>query len=120
MPGPVVFFQIGLKDPAAAEEFFREVFEWELGPGHPGVTHATANPHGPGDFDVNGAISQVTGETAPFVSIFVRVADLDAAVKRSTELGGETIIARMRLGEEGAHIALIRGPEKLVFGLVQE
>jgi len=114
---PVVFFQIGIREPAS-REFFRELFGWELGDdAGDGAVHIDTND--PGDIPLNGAFVQVPETREPHVRLFVRVADLDRAVARAQELGATLLVPRQRTAG-GTDFAMILGPEGLVLGIVQQ
>lgn len=108
---PVVFFQIGIREPAT-REFFRELFGWDLGA-------VSINTHDPGDIPLNGTFVQLPETRGAHISLFVRVEDLDGSVARAQELGGRLLVPRRRT-EGGTDFAVILGPEGLVVGIVQE
>ncbi len=118
MPSPVVFFQIGTTDPAAARAFYGQLFDWEFTETGNPRTPVSINPKGPGDFDANGALLQLPPGAPPFVSIFVRVEDLWATVARAEALGA-TVVLPITQPPGGPHLAIIRGPEGHTIGIVQ-
>jgi uncharacterized glyoxalase superfamily protein PhnB len=79
-PGQVFYFTFDVPDGARAEAFFGRLFDWEIIPGsQPGGYHI-ANPTPPGGI--------AGGVAAPDVTLYFRVADIQAAVARVRELGG--------------------------------
>lgn len=114
---PVVFFQIGIREPAT-REFFRELFGWDLGADN-GSGAVSINTHDPGDIPLNGTFVQLPETRGAHVSLFVRVEDLDGSVARAQELGGQLLVPRRRT-EGGTDFTVILGPEGLVVGIVQE
>lgn len=118
MGSPIVFFQLGTNDPEHSAAFFRELFGWDIGPGSPGIA-ASIETHDPGDIAVNGGFVQVPDGTQPYVSIFVRVEDLDATLAKAPALGAHVLVARTQT-PGGVDIAIIRAPEGHIIGLVQQ
>ena len=119
MDSPIVHFHVGAADPAAAGKFFEEVFNWKIGPGIPGVA-ATIDTGYPeiNDIRVAGGIIQLPEGAPPFISVFVRVADLDGALARAAERGARIVVPRTdRPGS--ATIAIIQTPFGHTMGVVQ-
>jgi uncharacterized protein len=83
MAGEVSFFELGVKDPAAAREFYGELFGWRLQAGPSGEEHGfqIETPNIPGG--VHG------GDEGSGPYLFFRVDDIEAAAERVRELGGE-------------------------------
>lgn len=80
-PGQLFYFTFEVADGARAEAFFRHLFDWEIMAGsQPGGYHI-ANPTPPGG--IAGGAAQ-TG-----VTLYFRVADIQAAVARVRQLGGQ-------------------------------
>jgi predicted enzyme related to lactoylglutathione lyase len=83
MSGPAIFIELGVADAAQARAFYQGVFGWAMEPGPSGkgfVIDANGIPAGlhPGD-----------PEAGPYV--FFGVDDLDAAIGRVRERGGEIV-----------------------------
>jgi uncharacterized glyoxalase superfamily protein PhnB len=80
-PGQLFYFTFDVVDGARAEAFFGRLFDWEIMAGsQPGGYHI-ANPTPPG------GIAGGAGQAG--VTLYFRVADIQAAVARVRELGGE-------------------------------
>ena len=118
MPSPLVFFQLGVSDPAATHAFLDDLFDWR--PADPDDRGAIAiQPGGPGDFDVGGTLMPLV-EGRQQVTLFFRVDDLWATVARAEELGGSTVMSIRRVTPDGPHLAMIRTPDsELTVGVVQ-
>ena len=117
MDSPVVHFQIATHDPEGMAKFLREVFEWDV--------DATADQSFSNiatgwsdDIRVAGSMLKIREGSHPFVSVYVRVHDLDATVERARERGAQVRVPRART-EQGTDIAIIAHPEGQVFGVVQ-
>ena len=119
MPSPLVFFQIATADTENARAFFAELFDWEFTENPAAATPLSINPKGPADFDAQGSFLRLPDGVPPYVSIFFRVDDLWATVKKVEPLGGSIVVPVTHLGEGRAHIAIVRSPEGHVIGIVQ-
>jgi len=120
MPSPIVYFQIGATDAAAMADFCREVFGWDVGQPDGAVTDLDTGARAvdPNDIYVTGSIRQLAADAAPFVSLHVRVADLDATIERAVSRGAALLVPR-RDPAGGASIAVIQAPTGHRFALVQ-
>lgn len=118
MPSPVVFFQIASPNPAKTREFFAVLFDWQFADTGSPVTPIAIEPGGPADFDPKGSFMQLPAGAAPYISIFIRVDDLDATLAKVPDAGGRLILPRTRL-PTGTDVSVIASPEGLVIGIVQ-
>jgi predicted enzyme related to lactoylglutathione lyase len=83
MGNPIVHFEIIGNDGAKLQQFYRQLFNWEVKADNPwnyGMVEAT-------DSGIGGGIGpgQTTG-----VTFYIEVPDLEAALARAEELGGKT------------------------------
>jgi predicted enzyme related to lactoylglutathione lyase len=114
---PVVFFEIHAKDQEKAAEFYRQMFEWNIGPaampGFLSIEHGIgAPPEG-----ISGMIGPAThGAT---VSIVIQVADLRDSLVHAEELGGKVLMQPVDV-PQGPTVARIADPEGNVLTLVQQ
>lgn len=117
---PIVYFQIGAADAAEMTEFCRDVFGWEIGATAGAITNMDtgARQVDPNDIFVSGSIRQLAEGATSFVSLYVRVSDLDAAIERAVARGAQLVVPR-RDPEGGASVAVIRGPGGVAFGIIQ-
>ena len=95
MAGDLVYFWIPVPDGEAAKRFYGELLGWELEAGsHPeGIQITNTTPHG----GISGG-----AESASHPQVVFRVDDLDAAIKRVRELGGDA--GEPRPGGEGRSV----------------
>jgi uncharacterized protein len=77
--GELSFFELGVGDMARAREFYGSLFGWEFVEEGEGATIETPN--------IPGGIHPGDEGASPY--LFFRVDDLDAALARVRELGGE-------------------------------
>ena len=86
MPNPVIHFEIQVKDPETAQEFYRKLFDWDIDADNPmnyGVVDTKAG-------GINGGVT--ADPEAPRVLIYVGVKDLRASLDRAESLGGKTVV----------------------------
>lgn len=81
MAGEVAFFEIGVEDTDRGRAFYEALFGWRFEPGPSGEGHAIAAPN------MAGGIHGGDRTASPYV--FFRVDDMEAALERVRELGGE-------------------------------
>jgi uncharacterized protein len=83
MAGEVSFFELGVKHPSLAREFYGELFGWQMEPGPSGEERGfqirTNNMRG----GLHG------GDEGAGPYLFFKVDDIEAAAERVRELGGE-------------------------------
>jgi predicted enzyme related to lactoylglutathione lyase len=79
MHGELSFFELGVADAARAREFYGSLFGWEFVDEDKGARIETPN--------VPGGVHGGDAGASPY--LFFRVDDLDAALTRVRELGGE-------------------------------
>lgn len=83
---PVVHWEINARDPKALHTFYAELFGWKINADNPmGYGLVTAGGDG-----INGGIGPAQG--IPGVTFYVRVPDLDAALRKVGQLGGSTVV----------------------------
>lgn len=113
-PGKITWNELITSDPAGAIAYYTSLFGWE--------TEPFALPEGDYTMFKLGGVpfGGVTKPCEPGIPThwlnYVSVEDIDAAVENSGELGGETIVEPMAIGEIG-RIAVVRDPQGAVIGL---
>lgn len=75
------------------------------------------DPAGPVDGGLGGGIMQAREGTPPYVTIYVRVDDLDAKLAEIGQFGGKTIVPPTAI-DESASFALLADPEGTMIGLL--
>jgi predicted enzyme related to lactoylglutathione lyase len=116
---PLVFFLIATADVEKSRAFYGELFDWDFDQTDAAATPVSIDPKGPADFDVHGSFQVLPEGAPPFVSVFFRVDDLWATVKKVEPLGGSIVVPVTHLGEGRPHIAIARSPEGHTIGIVQ-
>jgi uncharacterized protein len=86
MGQPVVHFEIGCRDRARTEKFFAELFGWGIQQAGPASMIDT------GGGGINGHITALGHEPHHYVTVYVQVPDLPAALAKIQSLGGKTVV----------------------------
>ncbi|HWF72614.1 MAG TPA: VOC family protein [Solirubrobacteraceae bacterium] len=105
MSGEPSHFEIGAPDPERAQQFYGELLGWRFEDTGRGARIAT------------GGISGGIHPDDPWVQIFYSVPDLDAAVARVRELGGEVDAEARSEGPGGRYAHSCRDDQGVPFGL---
>ena len=105
MSGRVVHFELPYDDGERANEFYRQVFGWDLTPvpemDYTMVTSGPSGEEGPTEPGyINGGMMK---REAPFTApnIVIDVENLEAALEKINQAGGTTIAERQAVGEMG-------------------
>lgn len=118
MPAPVVHFEIGCKDIAAARSFYSALFGWEYAPEMPtmGMINNLGG-HVPTPTDgIGGHISSLGHEPHKYVTIYVLVPDIEATLAHVAKLGGKTIVPKTEVPGMG-HFAWFEDVAGNIIGL---
>lgn len=83
MVGEVSFFELGVRDPTPAREFYSELFGWKMKPGPSGEEHGFQIETG----NIRGGLHGGEEGAGPY--LFFKVEYIEAAAERVRELGGE-------------------------------
>jgi predicted enzyme related to lactoylglutathione lyase len=123
MSGKVVHFEIPADDAERAQQFYGDVFGWQLQPmPEANYTMVTTGPSGdtgptePGY--INGGMFTRSEEASQHPVLVVDVEDIDAALQKVEEAGGKTLSGRMDVMGMG-WAAYFTDPEGNITGLWQ-
>jgi predicted enzyme related to lactoylglutathione lyase len=122
----VIHFEIASADPDALATFFQQAFDWEIdattypggGAGIP--KYLVARPTGeevPSGYGINGGIGSVPDGYAGHVTFYIRVDDVEAALKKVESLGAKRMMGPAQV-PNGPEIALFIDPQGHTIGLV--
>ena len=89
MPNPVVHFEIIGQDAEALQQYYRDLFGWSLTPMAPDVPYGLVLPEETGAGIGGGVGANMAG--CAMVTVYVQVEDIQAALDRAAELGGEIV-----------------------------
>ena len=119
MGNPVVYFEIVGRDARALQDFYRQAFDWQIGPpiasGGP-KDYAMVFPQAEGC--INGGIGGGIGDRAGHVTFYIEVPDIKSVLRKVETLGGKRIMGPESI-PNGPTIALFKDPEGHLIGLVQ-
>ena len=110
MPNPVVHFEIGCRDREATEKFYADLFGWSILHDQPASLIAAA------DRGIPGHITSLGHEPDHYVTFYVEVDDLAAALAKAESLGGRTLVPPVPIPPRGA-FAWFADPEGNTIGL---
>jgi hypothetical protein len=110
---PVVHWEIGARDGAKLQEFYRTLFDWKIQV-DPQFHYGMVDTGGQGG--INGGISTLPAEAHPYVTFYVRVDNLESSLAKAEGLGGKTIIPPTPIPGVGS-IAMFTDPEGHCVGL---
>jgi hypothetical protein len=111
MAGKVSHFEVLGRDGKRLQDFYASLFEWSVDASNP-MQYGLVNPEQSG---IGGGIA---GQSAPRVTFYVEVPDLDAALAKAASLGGKTVSPPMDV-PNGPRIAHFADPEGNVIGLLK-
>jgi len=111
---PVVTFEIRGRDRNKLQEFYGELFNWDIIDDPMGIGRVAAGV-GPPEPGPPGVFLQ--GE--PGVALFIQVLDLHATMEKAKTLGGKVLGEPFQV-PNGPTIARIADPEGTAIGLVQQ
>jgi predicted enzyme related to lactoylglutathione lyase len=112
MTNPVVHWEIGGRDLAALREFYSKAFGWAISEDDTGYQLVQ-----PADGGLGGGLMQTRDDMPAYVTIYVQVEDLDAALGTISSLGGIPLVPPTTINDRAA-FALFRDPEGNVVGLL--
>ena len=110
MPNPVVHFEIARKDGAKLQQFYGDVFGWQVNADNPmgyGIVEAQGD----------GIPGGVTGADEPGVTFYIQVDDLGTFLQQVEAQGGTTVMDVTTIPGM-VTMALFADPEGNVVGLV--
>jgi predicted enzyme related to lactoylglutathione lyase len=115
MAGELTFFEIGVEDAERGRKFYEGLFGWRFEPGPSGSGFVITAPN------VAGGMHGEDAGAVPYV--FFKVDDIEAALERVRELGGEVDEMDAGGGEEGVarfgRFKFCRDNQGSAFGLHQ-
>ncbi len=115
MAGEVVHFEVVGRDGASLQKFYGELFDWDVRADNPMNYGMVSAPEGgPG---IGGGIS-AGPDGSSYVTFYVQVDDVAAALERAEQLGGRKLMDPMEV-PDGPMIAQFEDPEGNRIGLVK-
>ena len=113
MSNPVLQWQIITQNPERHSAFYRDAFGWDISADNALNYRQATSRDGRG---IDGGFWPSPGEAPSFVQLYIEVEDVDAAVARCTDHGGEVVMPPQHL-PEGEVMAILVDCEGLSFGV---
>jgi predicted enzyme related to lactoylglutathione lyase len=120
MGNPVVHFEIIGRDGALLQNYYSQLFGWEIDANNP-MNYGLVSREGnvtPEDVGIGGGIAAGPEGYAGHVTFYIEVPDVEAALAESERLGGRRMMGPDQV-MEGLVIGLFSDPEGHVVGLTQ-
>ena len=112
MGHPIVHFEFAAKDAKKLQAFYGELFQWKID--FDNSMDYWMIDTGEGGFD--GGIMQTQGDITPYLTIYVKVENLQAYLDKAERLGGKTIVLPTPIPNIGS-FAMFQDPEGNLVGL---
>jgi len=109
MPHPVVHFEIGCRDTAKTQEFYKKLFDWKIDAMGPAAMIA-AEAGG-----IDGHITTLGHEPQHYTIFYVSVDDVAAYLEKAKALGAKTLVGPIDIPT--GTFAWIQDPEGNTVGL---
>jgi predicted enzyme related to lactoylglutathione lyase len=87
MGQPVVHFEIGCRDRDKTQQFFSDLFGWQIQPAGPASMIDTAGTQG-----IHGHITSLEHEPYHYTIFYVQVDDVQAHLDKAVGLGGKILV----------------------------
>ncbi len=113
MSHPVVHWEIAGRNVPVLREFYAKAFGWtfvDVGP-----TDCLVNP---GEGGVGGGLMETPEGVPPYVTVYIRVDDLDATLAEIAALGGTVLVPPTAINET-ARFAMFTDPDGNRVGLLK-
>jgi uncharacterized protein len=111
----IVHFEIASPDLEGATDFYRELFDWDVGEEATEGYRLVRTAEG----SIGGGLLRAPEGVFPYVTVYVSVEDLGATLVRAEELGGKTIVEPMPIPAVGT-FAMFQDPAGVMIGLFEE
>jgi len=121
MGQPVVHFEVIGKDASKLQQYYSELFGWQIDADNPmsyGMVarEGNVNPEGIG---IGGGVGTGPEGYEGHVTFYVEVPDVEAALSRAAELGGQRLNGPMTVPGGGPTLGQFADPEGHLVGLTQ-
>jgi uncharacterized protein len=116
MAQPIIYFEIVGDNAALLRRYYTELFGWEFDHDNPprGFDYAAVSADGIG---ISGAIGAAPPGTGGYLTFYVEVPDVDAALAHAQQLGGTRIYGPDRVSDM-LEIGMFTDPEGHVVGVL--
>ena len=111
----VVHFEIASPNLERASDFYRELFDWQIGEEEVDGYRLVRTEEG----SIGGGLLRAPEGIFPYVTIYVAVDDLHATLRRVEDLGGKMVVEPMPIPGIGS-FAMFQDPDGVMVGIVEE
>jgi uncharacterized protein len=115
MGRPIMHFEIASPNLEGSAEFYRELFDWEIGEEQMDGYRLVQTTDG----SIGGGLLRAPEGVFPYVTVYVGVEDLRASLQKVEELGGKMIVEPMPISGFG-EFAMFQDPDGAMMGLFEE
>ena len=118
---PVVHFEVIGKDAKKLQNFYSKLFDWQINADNPmnyGLVNAAGNGTEVGKGSIGGGVAAAEKGMPGYVTFYVQVPDLAAALKKAESMGGKTVVPPTEIPNM-VTFALFKDPEGNMIGLVK-
>ena len=120
MPNQICHFEIGCRDRTKAADFYSQMFDWNfsdpVGPTNYRMVDRNTNDDGVG---IAGGIGGVPEGYDGHVTFYVAVPDVEAALQKAEELGGQRVMGPEKIMDM-VTLGQFKDPEGHVVGVVED
>ena len=112
MAEPICHWEINVKNMDAAVDFYKGVFGWDIRKDEKmnyGIINTGEEP--------GGGIFQVEGEMKPYVTVYVKVDDINGKLDEAEKLGAHIIQRKKAISEEHGFYGMFADADGNVIGL---
>ena len=114
---PIVWWELASHDADASVEFFRTVFEWDMPFDNELGFYEEELPEEDRKL-AGGTIFTLRKAKLPFLTLYIKVDDMDQKVKQIEEAGGFIVIPPEKL-PSGSRICLFNEPSGVTFAMIE-
>jgi predicted enzyme related to lactoylglutathione lyase len=111
----VVHFEVASPNLERASDFYRELFDWQVGKEEIDGYRLVRTAEG----SIGGGLLRAPEGVFPYVTIYVAVDDLRGTLHRAEELGGKMVVEPMPIPGIGS-FAMLQDPDGVMIGIVEE
>ena len=107
MPNPVVHFEILGRDHESLQQYYRDLFDWNIVQPSPDFPYGIVGVEEQGE-GIGGGIGAASGG-GPQATFYVQVEDIEASLQKAGELGGDTVAPVTVIPGHG-NLRAVQGP----------
>jgi predicted enzyme related to lactoylglutathione lyase len=115
---PVCYWELASSNAEKSERFFHEVFGWNFEYDEKTTIYELAAGEGQKAF-AGGGIFTLTMARVPFLTIYIKVDDIEEKAKKIEECGGLITIPPRVVTPGGPKICLFNEPSGVTFAMIQ-